>query len=252
MEMEDIDRIEGRQPVFEALRSGRPINKVLIANGTERGGIISAIVGEAKAREVPVEFVEREIFDRQLGGTQAHGVMAFVAAHAYVTLEELLKIPVDKGEPALIVVLDGVEDPHNLGAVLRTADAAGAHGVIIRSRRAVGLTDAVSRASAGAIEYVPVARVTNISRAIEQLKAANIWVTGIDMSGTVAFTKMDFKVPTALVVGGEGQGLAALVAKKCDSLASIPMHGHVGSLNASVAAALALYEVRRQREMVEG
>jgi 23S rRNA (guanosine2251-2'-O)-methyltransferase len=249
--MEDSERIEGRQPVFEALRAGRPINKVLIANGTERGGIVSAIVGEAKARGIPVEFVERDVFERQLGATEARGVLAFTAAHGYLSLEDMLLIPGQKGEPALFVVLDGVEDPHNLGAVLRTADAAGAHGVVIRSRRAVGLTGAVARASAGAIEYVPVARVNNISRAIEELKQANIWVTGIDMSGPVPFTKVDFKTPTALVVGGEGQGLAPLVAKKCDNLASIPMRGQVGSLNASVAAALALYEARRQRDSAQ-
>jgi 23S rRNA (guanosine2251-2'-O)-methyltransferase len=174
-------------------------------------------------------------------------VVAFAAAKEYITLEELLSISVEKGEPPLYCILDGLEDPHNLGAIMRTADAAGVHGIIIRNRREVGLTPVVAKASAGAIEYVPVARVANIAQTIEALKKKGVWVVGVEASGEIPFDKVDFKLPTAIVVGGEGAGIADLVRKKCDVLASIPMRGKISSLNASVAAALVMYEAYRQR-----
>jgi 23S rRNA (guanosine2251-2'-O)-methyltransferase len=239
--------IEGRNPVLEALRSGRPISKILMAKNIERHGAIAEIIHMAQTNRIPVEYVERQAIDR-LGQTSANqGILAFSAVKDYVELDDLLAISSQKNEPAFYLVLDGIEDPHNLGAILRTADATGAHGVIIRERREVGLTPTVEKASAGAVEYVPVARVTNISRTIETLKQNNIWMVGIDQSGTVDYTEVDYKPPTAMVIGGEGQGLADLVKKNCDFLVRIPMKGKIWSLNASVAAGVAMYEVVRQR-----
>jgi 23S rRNA (guanosine2251-2'-O)-methyltransferase len=174
-------------------------------------------------------------------------VLAYAAAREYLSLPDLLEISREKGEPPLYCILDGLEDPHNLGAVLRTADAVGVHGLIIRNRREVGLTSAVAKSSAGAIEYVPVARVPNIAQAIETLKKNGVWVVGIEASGNVKFDDVDFKLPTAIIVGSEGSGISDLVRKKCDILASIPMRGQISSLNASVAAAIVLYEAFRQR-----
>ncbi len=176
------------------------------------------------------------------------GIIALSAAKEYVSLSDLLAISVKKNEPPFYIILDGIEDPQNLGAILRTADAVGVHGVIIRERREVGLTAAVARASAGAIEYVPVARVTNIAQTIEELKKNNIWVTGIDMNTDNDYRRIDYKVPTAIVIGGEGSGLSTLVRKRCDSIVSIPMKGKISSLNASVAAALVMYEAFYQRK----
>jgi 23S rRNA (guanosine2251-2'-O)-methyltransferase len=181
-----------------------------------------------------------------LGGTN-QGIIAFTAAKEYADLDELLAIPSAKKQNAFFIILDGLEDPHNLGAIIRTADAAGAHGIIVRERRAVGLTPVVEKASAGALEYVPVTRVTNISQTIQTLKNNNIWVVGIDQSGDSDYTKIDYKPSTAIVVGAEGQGLSDLVRKNCDFLAAIPMRGNIASLNASVAAAVVMYEVVKQR-----
>ncbi len=242
-----VDIIEGRNPVIEALRSGRPLTRLLLARTTTGRGAITEVIQLAREHGVPVEYVERQTIERMSATGASQGIIACAAAKEYAGLDDLLAIPQEKGESALFVVLDGVEDPRNLGAVLRTADATGVHGVIIRSRRAVGLTSTVGKTSAGAIEYVPVARVANIYQAIEKLKKNNVWVTGIDMSGKVDYTGVDFKPPTAIVLGGEGAGLSALVRKSCDSLASIPMKGKVTSLNISIAAAVVLYEVLRQR-----
>lgn len=181
--------------------------------------------------------------------TSAHqGVIAYAAAKDYVDLDDLLALSRKRGEPPLYCILDGIEDPHNLGAILRTADASGIHGVVIRSRRAVGLTAAVAKASAGAVEYVPVARVANIAQTIEMLKKNNVWVVGIDLGGEADYTQMDFTVPSAIVIGAEGKGVSDLVRKRCDRIASIPMKGRISSLNASVAAALVMYEAFRQRK----
>jgi len=241
------DTIEGRQPVLEALRSGRAVNRILLARDGERQGVIGEILKLAHERGIPFEYVDRKALEKGASTAAHQGVLAYAAAKEYVGLENLLSISREKGEQPLYCILDGLEDPHNLGAILRTADAAGIHGLIIRNRREVGLTPVVAKASAGAIEYVPVARVANIAQAIEQLKKNGVWVVGIEACGNVTFDKVDFSLPTAIVIGGEGTGIADLVRKKCDVLASIPMRGRLSSLNASVAAALVMYEAFRQR-----
>lgn len=246
------DIIEGRNPVIEALKAGRPINKITLVSNFERGAAISEILRLAWEKGIPVEYVPRYVLDKQ-STTRAHqGVMAFAAAKGYVTLDDLFSISREKNESPFYVVLDGIEDPQNLGSVLRTAEASGVHGVIIRSRRAVGLTAAVVKASAGAVEYVPVARVPNIPAVITALKNNNVWVIGVDSAGAVEYTGADFKPATAIVIGGEGKGVSSLVKKRCDSLVSIPMRGQITSLNASVAAALVMYEVFRQRRSDDG
>jgi 23S rRNA (guanosine2251-2'-O)-methyltransferase len=239
--------IEGRNPVLEALKSGRPINKILLVKNIERHGTIAEILHLAQQKSVLVEYIERQAIDRLSQSGANQGVIALTSAKEYADLDELLAIPAQKGQNAFFIILDGLEDPHNLGAIIRTADAAGAHGVIIRERRAVGLTPVVEKASAGALEYVPVARVVNISQTIETLKKNNIWVVGIDQSGDIGYTKIDYKPATAVVIGAEGQGLSDLVKKNCDFLAAIPMYGRIASLNASVAAAVVMYEVVKQR-----
>jgi 23S rRNA (guanosine2251-2'-O)-methyltransferase len=243
--MDDI--IEGKNPVLEALRTDRPVNKILLARGIKNDPAISEIMDRARNKKIPVEYVERHILDRQSIKGNSRGIIAFTASHDYVTLDELLEIPGKTGEPALFCLLDGIEDPANLGAILRTAWGTGVHGIIIRSRRAAGLTSAVARTSAGAIEHVPVSRVANISQAIETLKKNGIWVTGIEMSGKVDYASVDFTLPSAIVIGSEGKGLSPLVRKHCDTVASIPMKGEINSLNASVAAALVMHQAFRQR-----
>jgi 23S rRNA (guanosine2251-2'-O)-methyltransferase len=238
--------LSGRNPILEAIKSGRSINKILIEK-TTRHGVIAEIINLAKQNKIPLEFVDRQAIARILPAASNQGIAAFVAAKDYASLEDLFAITESKQEPALYLILDGLEDPQNFGAILRTADAAGVHGVIIRERREVGLTEAVSRASAGAVEYVPVARVANITNTIEDLKKKGLWITGIDMTGTVSYTNVDYKGPVALVVGGEGQGLSPLVRQHCDNVVRIPMKGKISSLNASVAAAVIIYEVLRQR-----
>jgi 23S rRNA (guanosine2251-2'-O)-methyltransferase len=242
------NNIEGRNPVLEALKAGRPIGKIFLAKNIERHGTIAQILHLAEANGVPVEYVERQAIDRQSESGANQGILAFTTAKEYVSLDDLLNISQEKKEPALYVLLDGLEDPHNLGAIIRTADATGVHGIIIREKRSVGLTPVVEKASSGALEYVPVARVVNISQTIEALKQNNVWVIGIDQSGLTDYTRVDFKAPTAIVIGGEGKGLSDLVKKHCDTLASIPMKGKISSLNASVAAGVIMYEVVRQRE----
>jgi 23S rRNA (guanosine2251-2'-O)-methyltransferase len=239
--------IEGRNPVIEALRAGRPISRILIDRNAQLQGAAAQVLQLANSRGVIVEMVDKQIIDRQSVTGSNQGVMAFAAAKDYVGLDDLFNISREKRESALYLVLDGIEDPHNLGAMLRTAEATGVHGVVIRERRAVGLTPAVVKASAGAVEYVPVAMVTNISQAILTLKKNNVWVTGIDRAGEQDYTRVDFNLPAAIVIGGEGKGLSDLARKRCDSIASIPMKGKVSSLNASVAAAVVMYEVLRQR-----
>ena len=247
------DIISGRNPVLEAIKAGRAINKILVDRNIARHSTIAEILNLAAQQHIPVEHVDGRALD-QVVPAGAQGIIAFTAAKEYVSVEDILNIAREKKEAPFLVILDGIEDPQNLGAILRTAEATGVHGVIIRSRRAVGLTDGVSRASAGAIEYVPVARVTNIAQTIEwlkaqssELKAGGVWVTGIDMTGDTDYQKVDYKTGTAIVIGGEGQGLSELVRKRCDIVAKIPMKGKIASLNASVAAALAMYEVYRQR-----
>ena len=241
------DTIEGRNPVIEALKSGRPINKILLAGDIGRHTAVAQILNLSQARGIPVEYVTRRVIDESSTTSAHQGVIAYAAAKEYISLEDLLTISRERNEPPLYCILDGIEDPQNLGAILRTAEASSIHGVIIRSRRAVGLTAAVAKASAGAIEYVPVARVSNISQTMVTLKRNGVWVVGIDPAGKIDYSQVDFTLPTAIVIGSEGKGLSDLVKKTCDFLAAIPMLGKITSLNASIAAALVMYEALKQR-----
>jgi len=238
--------IEGKNPVIELLKSGHPITKILLAVGLKPGDAVAEILRLAKTKNVPVKRVPRHIIDNQSTGVN-QGVIAHAATKKYASLDDLLAISAEKNEQPLYVILDGIEDPQNLGSILRTAYASGIHGVVIRERRAAGLSAAVAKASAGAVWYMPVASVSSIADAVEILKKNNIWVIGIDRSGQSEYTQMDFKSPTAIVIGSEGEGLSDLVRKRCDFLASIPMRGQINSLNASVAAALVMYEAFKQR-----
>ena len=242
-----MDIIVGRNPVIEALRAGRRINRILIENNVEKHGSIGQILQLAKNSHIEVEYTDRHSLARYSSTGSDQGVIAFAEAKGYLHLGDLLEVSSKKGEAPFYLVLDGIEDPHNLGAILRTADATGVHGVIIRERRAVGITPTVIKASAGAVEYVPVAHVNNISQAIITLKKNNIWVIGVDMNGKVDYTAVDFRLPTSIVIGSEGKGLTDLVVKRCDMIVSIPMKGKISSLNASVAAALVMYEAFQQR-----
>jgi 23S rRNA (guanosine2251-2'-O)-methyltransferase len=242
-----LSQIEGKNPVLEALRSGRALNKILISKDIERHSAIAEILHLAKERKIPVEWLSPEILKTKSSTRSPQGVIAYASAKEYVDVHDLLDITRSKNEPAFYVMLDGLEDPHNLGAIIRTADASGVHGVIIPQRRAVGLTGTVAKTSAGAIEYVPVARVVNLNNTIKTLKENNIWVIGIDRDGKRSFAEIDFKLPTAIVIGGEGKGISRLVKENCDEIVSIPMKGKISSLNASVAAAVTMYEVVRQR-----
>jgi 23S rRNA (guanosine2251-2'-O)-methyltransferase len=239
--------VAGRNSVLEALKSGRPVNKVLVARG-ERQGSLREIVGQAKARGLVVQEVDAAKLTELTGGMRHQGVVAMVPPVAYAEVEDILAKARDLGEPPFIVLLDELEDPHNLGAILRTCDAAGAHGVLIPKRRSAPLSATVAKTSAGAVEYVPVARIGNVVQAIEALKKEGLWVVGADMDGDQPYYKADLKGPILLVVGGEGRGLGRLAKEACDFLVRIPMKGKITSLNASVACSLLLYEVYRQRE----
>lgn len=242
----DFDKLEGRNSVFEALKSNRSINKILIAKG-DREGSIKQIVALAREKGVVIKDVDRMVLD-SISSTHSHqGVIAYVAIKDYVEVDDILNIAEQKNEPAFIVILDEITDAYNLGSVLRTANAVGAHGIIIPKRRAIGLNVAVSKASAGAVEYVPVARVTNISQTIEYLKKKNIWVVGTDATGEKPFFKSDLKGPVALVIGSEGEGMGKLVRERCDFVVNIPMQGEIASLNAAVAGAIVMYEILKQR-----
>ena len=241
------DVIEGRNPVLEALKAERPINKLLLSRDIERHSIIGQILHHARQGGIVVEYVDSRLIQKLSLTGHSQGVLAMVAVKDYVDMEHLLEGSRQSNEPPFYVVLDGIEDPHNLGAILRTADATGAHGVIIPKRRAVGLTVAVSRASAGAVEFVPVARVSNIPQTVTNLREKGVWTVGVDMTGDGDYTQADYRQSVALVVGAEGKGLSRLVKERCDLLVTIPMKGRISSLNASVAAALVMYEVMRQR-----
>ncbi len=243
-EAENKNVIIGRNPVMEALKAGREIDKLLVAKGAE--GSIVKIVGMAKDKGIPIMYAEKTGLDRVAGGGVHQGVAAYVSSYEYVEVEDILAVAKERGEDPFVVVLDNLEDPHNLGAILRTCEAAGAHGVIIPKRRAVGLTEVVAKASAGAIEYVPVAKVTNIAQTLERLKEEGLWTVACDM-GEQMYYEQNLTGPIALVIGAEGEGISRLVKEKCDFTASIPMKGHVTSLNASNAAAVLIYEICRQR-----
>jgi 23S rRNA (guanosine2251-2'-O)-methyltransferase len=241
------DVIEGRNPVLEALKAGRPINRLLLSRNVERHSVIGQILYHARQSGTVVEYVDSRLIQKLSPTGHSQGVLAMVAVKDYVDMERLLADSRQRDDLPLYIILDGIEDPHNLGAILRTADAAGAHGVIIPRRRAVGLTAAVSRASAGAVEYIPVARVSNIPQTISKLREKGVWIVGVDMNGDGDYTQADYRQSVALVIGAEGKGLSHLVKERCDLLVSIPMKGHISSLNASVAAALVMYAAVRQR-----
>ncbi len=237
--------IIGRNPVLEALRSGRDMNKILIAEGAQKGQI-QQVIQLAKKNGVIVQQVPKKKLDQMVEGHH-QGVAAAVAAYTYAAIDDLFARADEKGEAPFFLILDEIEDPHNLGSILRTADASGAHGIIIPKRRAVGLTAAVAKSSTGAVEYVPVARVTNLSRAIEELKERGLWIAGTDATADEDYRQLDGTMPLGLVIGSEGKGMSRIIKEKCDFLISLPMEGKVTSLNASVAAALLMYEVHRKR-----
>lgn len=238
-------KIEGRNAVIEAFRSGKTIDKLYILDNCQDGPIMT-IKKEAKKQDCLVKYVKREKLD-QLSETGKHqGVVAITSAYEYASVEDILENARKKGEDPFILLLDSIEDPHNLGAIIRTANQAGAHGVIIPKNRAVGLTAAVARTSAGALNYTPVAKVTNLGKTIEELKKEGLWFVCADMSGTTMY-QLDLKGPIGLVVGSEGEGVGRLVKEKCDFTASIPMKGDIDSLNVSVAAGVLAYEIVRQR-----
>ena len=244
MEIEEL-KIEGRNAVLEAFRSGRTIDKLFVLDGC-KDGPVQSIMREAKKHDTIVNFVTKERLD-QLSETKKHqGVIAMAAAYGYSTVNEILTRAEEKGEPPFLVLLDNIEDPHNLGAIIRTANLAGAHGVIIPKRRAVGLTATVAKASAGAINYTPVAKVTNLTQTIKELKEKGIWFVCADMGGTTMYD-LDLKGPIGLVIGNEGEGVGKLVKENCDFIASIPMRGDIDSLNASVACGVLSFEIVRQR-----
>ena len=246
-----VDTIEGRNPVLEALRSHRPMSKILLARNIRTHGIIDEIMMSARSQGIRIEFVNREVINRLSQTSTAQGIIAFTTPKEYISLDETLEILKRQQEPTFLIILDGVEDPHNLGAILRTAEAVGAHAVIVREKRAAGLSAAVVKASAGAIEYVPVARVTNISRAIQILKQNNIWIVGVDSQGDENYSGINYRASVAIVIGSEGRGMSALVKQNCDFIARIPMKGKITSLNASIAASIVMYEVARQRDEVD-
>lgn len=239
------NKIEGRNAVLEALRAGKPIDKLYVLDGCPDGPV-RTIIREAKKGDTIINYVKKEHLD-QLSETGHHqGVIAMAASYEYATVEDILEKAREKGEAPFIFVLDNIEDPHNLGAMIRTANLAGAHGVIIPKRRAVGLTPTVARTSAGAINYTPVAKVTNLKQTMEQLKKEGMWFVCADMDGT-PYYQMDLKGPMGLVIGNEGEGVSRLIKETCDFVASIPMKGDIDSLNASVAAGVLAFEIARQR-----
>lgn len=237
--------IEGRNAVLEAFRSGKTIDKLFVLDGCQDGPV-RTILREARKQDTIIQFVAKECLN-QLSETGRHqGVIAHAAAYEYAEVEDILRKAQEKQEPPFLFILDGIEDPHNLGAIIRTANLAGAHGVIIPKRRAVGLTATVAKASAGALNYTPVAKVTNIGACIDQLKEKGIWFVCADMGGELMY-RLDLKGPIGLVIGNEGEGVSRLVREKCDMIASIPMNGDIDSLNASVACGVLAYEIVRQR-----
>ena len=239
------NRIEGRNAVLEAFRSGKPVDKLYILDGCQDSQV-RTIVREAKKHDTILKFTDRERLNQMSETGKHQGVIAFAAAYEYAQVEDLLKLAEDKGEDPFLFLLDGIEDPHNLGAIIRTANLAGAHGVIIPKHRAVGLTATVAKASAGALNYTPVAKVTNLVRTMEKLKEQGLWFVCADMGGELMY-HLNLTGPVGLVIGNEGGGVSRLVKEACDLSASIPMKGDIDSLNASVAAGVLAYEVVRQR-----
>ncbi len=237
--------IEGRNAVMEAFRSGKTIDRLFVLDGCQDGPIRS-ITREARKHDTIITYVAKERLDQMSDTGKHQGVIAYAAAYEYARVEDMLKLAEEKGEPPFLFLLDGIEDPHNLGAIIRTANLAGAHGVIIPKRRAAGLTATVARTSAGAINYTPVAKVTNLAATMEDLKKKGLWFVCADMGGETMY-RLNLKGPIGLVIGNEGEGVGKLVKETCDMVASIPMKGDIDSLNASVAAGVLAYEIVRQR-----
>ncbi len=239
------DTIIGRNAVMEALRNDREIEKITVGKNAE--GSIKKIIGAAKAKKIPIHYCEKSVLDRIAEGKNHQGVAAQVSQYAYCDLEDILERAKERGEDPFIIILDGLEDPHNLGAIMRTAECCGAHGIVIPKRRSAGITETVVKASAGAVEYMLCAKVANIGQAVDRLKEQGVWVAACDMDGQ-CYTVQDLKGSLAIVIGNEGAGISRLVKEKCDFTVSIPMKGRISSLNASNAAAILMYEVIRQRD----
>ncbi len=243
--IENDNLIVGRNAVTEALKSGRAIDTLLVAKG-ERSGSLGKIIGQCRERGIVVKEVDIRKLEHICSGQNHQGVAAYAAVHEYSSVEDILDLAKERGEQPFVIICDEISDPHNLGAIIRTADACGAHGIIVPKRHGVSLTYAVGKVSAGAVEYVPVARVSNLSQTIEQLKEQGFWVYGADMNGT-PWDKQDYSGAVALVIGSEGFGISRLVKEKCDFIVSLPMKGKINSLNASVAAGILMYEVAKHR-----
>lgn len=239
------DKIIGRNPVLEAIKAGRPIDKILIKKGKYEGSVIS-VVKKAKEAGIIIQEVDRAKLDALSERGNHQGVVAYVSAYKYVSVDDILKKAQDRGEDPFIIICDKITDPHNLGAIIRTANCVGAHGIIIPKRNSVGLNSVVAKTSAGAIEYTGVAKVTNIADTIDRLKKSGLWIAAADMDGQEMY-EADLKGALGIVVGSEGEGVGRLVKEKCDFAVSIPMHGEISSLNASVAASVIMYEALRQR-----
>lgn len=251
MNNEDLNRdkqsniICGRNPVLEAIRSGREIDRLYVAHGAS-GGTVSAIIAKCSAKGILIKEISAQKLDYYCGGANHQGVAVMFASQEYSTVEDILNTATERNEKPFIIICDEIEDPHNLGAIIRTAEACGVHGIIIPKRRSASLNATVAKTAAGALEYMKVARVTNIANTIDELKEKGVWVFGADMDGQ-AYTQVDFDTPCAIVIGNEGKGIGTLTAKKCDAIVSLPMKGKINSLNASVAAGALMYEVVRKR-----
>lgn len=248
-EIRFTDVIVGRNPVAEALRSGREIDKLLVAHGANNGST-KALVAKCRERGIPVKEVAPQKLDFMSGGASHQGVALIVAAHEYCEVSDIMNFATEKGEAPFIIICDGIEDPHNLGAIIRTAEACGVHGIIIPKRRSASLNAVVAKSAAGALEYMRVARVTNITACIEELKAQGVWVYAADMDGQ-SWCSVDYKGACAFVIGSEGRGVSQLVKKNCDVTVSLPMMGQINSLNASVAAGVLMYEAARQKQGIK-
>ncbi|HHY06706.1 MAG TPA: 23S rRNA (guanosine(2251)-2'-O)-methyltransferase RlmB [Clostridia bacterium] len=247
--MKKTEFIAGKNPVLEALQAGRPLSKILLAQGLKQSSV-KEIMSLARTRQIPYQFVAREKLDALVAGNIHQGIVAEAGVKQYGEWEEIIEKARQKGEDPFVVLLDGLEDPRNLGAILRTAEAVGVHGVIIPKHRSVSLTAAAARSSAGAVEYVPVARVTNLASVMDRLKEKGCWIVGTDPQAEQKYCEADLKGPLAVVLGSEGKGMGRLVKEKCDFLVSIPMLGQVNSLNVSVTGALLFYEIIRQRDLI--
>lgn len=235
----------GRNPVLEAVRSGREIDRLYVAHGAT-GGTVSAIIAKCSAKGILIKEISPQKLDYYCGGANHQGVAVMFASQEYSTVEDILKTADERNEKSFIIICDEIEDPHNLGAIIRTAEACGVHGIIIPKRRSASLNATVAKTAAGSLEYMKVARVTNIANTIDELKAKGVWIFGADMDGQ-PYTQIDYDIPCAIVIGNEGKGIGALTAKKCDVIISLPMKGKINSLNASVAAGALMYEVVRKR-----